>query len=274
MIGKKILTFLVFTLLIIPYTPAYSGNSLQTAKEYEEKTRADYEKTIQSYLSAIEEEPDNARKIRFMLGRFYYDYGKFREAIEQLRAVYDEDRNDKKVIKLLAMSYFMKAGYTDALSVFEKHKNNKDDECLYYHARTCEKQNLYDNAMELYEKVRKEPYKSLALERMDAINAKVKKITVDDIRDERLKEVIKTAPSQESYPNAGAVILLDEYSFEVLPDSTSVKEQYFMVKVLNDRGKGYGEIKLNYDCTYEKVELVYARTIKPDGTIVYAGTNT
>ncbi len=268
---KKIYTFIVLTLLVLADTPAYSGSNLDTAREFEKKTHANYEKTIKSYFSAMEEEPENDRKIRFMLGKFYYDYGKFEKAIEQLRTVYEKDKKAGSIIKLLAMSYFMTASYTEALSIFEKYKNNKDNECLYYHARSCEKLNLYNKALELYGKVSGKPYKSLSLERMDAINAKVKKITVDDIRDKKLKRVIKTAPSQESYPNAGAVILIDEYSFEVLPDSTSVTEQYFMVKILNDRGKRYGEIKLDYDCTYENVELVYARTIKPDGTIVYAG---
>ena len=44
-----------------------------------------------------------------------------------------------------------------------------------------------------------------------------------------------------------------------------------VVKILNDRGKHYGEINLDYDSTHEKVELAYAQTIKPDGRVVRVG---
>jgi hypothetical protein len=45
-----------------------------------------------------------------------------------------------------------------------------------------------------------------------------------------------------------------------------------MVKILNERGKNdFSEIVLGYDSTYEKVEIEYARTIKPSGEVVAVG---
>jgi hypothetical protein len=42
---------------------------------------------------------------------------------------------------------------------------------------------------------------------------------------------------------------------------------------LNERGKeGFSETAIDYDSTYEKVELEYARTIKPDGAVVEVGS--
>ena len=47
---------------------------------------------------------------------------------------------------------------------------------------------------------------------------------------------------------------------------------HVIAKIFNDRGKRrFGEIYLGYDSTYETMKIEYARTIKPDGTLVAVG---
>jgi hypothetical protein len=47
---------------------------------------------------------------------------------------------------------------------------------------------------------------------------------------------------------------------------------HYLVKIFNERGKEeFSELHIGYDSTFEEVKLEYARTIKPDGTVVYVG---
>jgi hypothetical protein len=97
-------------------------------------------------------------------------------------------------------------------------------------------------------------------------------LTVEDITDPYIRDLIKTSPGQAEYPDAGAIVLLNEETFRILSDYTAIEELHILIKILNDRGKAkYGEVKLGYDSTYEKIEIEYARTIKPDGTIISVG---
>ena len=88
-----------------------------------------------------------------------------------------------------------------------------------------------------------------------------------------MQEIIKTAPSQGKYPNAGALILLCDEKIELKPQNTAVYYEHILIKILNERGKqDFSEAVISYDSTYEKVELEYARTIRPDGAVVPVGS--
>jgi tetratricopeptide (TPR) repeat protein len=226
---------------------------------------------VNEYNLALKDPKSNASEVRFLLGKLYYQDGKYREAIKELSQVYEKEKDNFAVAKLLALSHFMQGDYTEALAIFDKYEESKDDEFLYFYGRTCEKQNLFDQAIKVYTKTTGKDYKLLASRRMTAINAQIGVATVDEIENEFIRSLIRNAPGQEEYPNAGAVILLDDEKFEILPDYTATDETHFIVKILNDRGKHYGEVELDYDSTYEKVELEYARTIRPDGTVVPVG---
>ena len=187
-------------------------------------------------------------------------------------SVYEKEKENFAVAKLLAISYFRNGDWTDALSIFDKNKDSKDEEFLYFYGKTCEKQNLFDQAIKIYGKIKGIKYKKLAQERVAYITAKVKIATVKDITDPYIRSLIETSPGQSEYPNAGAIILLSDKNFKILSDYTAVQEIHSLIKILNDRGKEkYGEVKLNYDSTYEKIEIEYARTIKPDKTIIPVG---
>ena len=62
-------------------------------------------------------------------------------------------------------------------------------------------------------------------------------------------------------------------SVEVIEDGALESNIHYLIKILNERGKeGFAESLVEYDSTFEKVELIFARTIKPDGSIVYVGS--
>ncbi|MFH1577798.1 MAG: DUF3857 domain-containing protein, partial [Candidatus Omnitrophota bacterium] len=66
--------------------------------------------------------------------------------------------------------------------------------------------------------------------------------------------------------------LFCDEGMQVTPESTAVFSEHFMIKILNQRGKQYfSEAVISYDSTYDRVELEYARTIRPDGVVVSVG---
>lgn len=268
---KTLLVFLFFLFICSVASPVLGKSHLELANEYAEQSEHFFQEAVNEYNLALKDPKSNASEVRFLLGKLYYQDGKYREAIKELSQVYEKEKDNFAVAKLLALSHFMQGDYTEALAIFDKYEESKDDEFLYFYGRTCEKQNLFDQAIKVYTKTTGKDYKLLASERMTAINAQIGVATVDEIENEFIRSLIRNAPGQEEYPNAGAVILLDDEKFEILPDYTATDETHFIVKILNDRGKHYGEVELDYDSTYEKVELEYARTIRPDKTVVSVG---
>jgi len=269
---RKTLSIVLFFLLICSVASPVLGKShLELANEYAEQSERYFQEAVNEYNLALKDPKSNVNEVRFLLGRLYYQHGKYSEATKELSQVYEKQKDNFAVAKLLALSRFLQGDYTEALAIFDKCEESKDDEFLYFYGRTCEKQNLFDQAIKVYGKITGREYKLLVSERITAINAQIGVFTVGEIENTFIRDLIENAPGQEEYPNAGAIILLENEKFEILPDYTATDEVHFLVKILNDRGKSYGEVELDYDSTYEKVELEYARTIKPDGTIVPVG---
>ena len=67
------------------------------------------------------------------------------------------------------------------------------------------------------------------------------------------------------------VILFIDEEIEIRPDNTMVSTVHLARKILREKGKELGEVQIGYDSTYERVELEYARTVTPEGKLVYAG---
>ena len=87
-----------------------------------------------------------------------------------------------------------------------------------------------------------------------------------------MRKRIESSPSQREYPDASSIYLLIDENIELTPDDRQITEFHYCLKILNDRGKEkFAEIELPYDSTYERLELEYARTIMPDGTVVTVG---
>jgi tetratricopeptide (TPR) repeat protein len=269
---RRIFSILLFFLSICYLASPVLGKShLELANEYGKESERFFQEAVNEYNLALNDPESNAGEVRFLLGKLYYQHGKYIEAIKELSQVYKKEKDNFAVVKLLALSHFMQGDYTEALAIFDEYEESKDDEFLYFYGLTCEKQNLFDQAIKVYRKITEGDYKLLASERMTAINARIGELRVEQIESKFIRDLIENAPGQEDYPNAGAIILLDDEKFEILPDYTAMDETHFIVKIFNDRGKHYGEVELDYDSTYEKVELEYARTIRPDGTIVPVG---
>lgn len=230
-------------------------------KSYAAATRL-YQRLIEN--ASREDEKD---RWRFELGKFFLSEGDYAGAIEQLRPV-----SSPQAQSLLAETLFKNSDFSEALEVFNKTGEEGSPEYLYFYGLTLEKNNLYDQAGRIYALVEKDPvFGPKVRARLQAINLSAPQAPFEGI-EENVKEVIQESPGLEKYPDASALYLLVDEDITLTGDNKLVSEAHLVIKVLNDRGKeAFGEVSLGYEATYEKLELVYARTIKPDGTVVSVG---
>ena len=76
-------------------------------------------------------------------------------------------------------------------------------------------------------------------------------------------------PGQKDFPNAGAVILLDEGTSEIFGDSKigfTIFERHRVVKIFNGSGYRHANVSVAYNQDSE-IEILEARTISADGKI-------
>ena len=240
-------------------------NTLEEAREYVLKSKAYYEDAIRQYNDLISKGKDPDR-LRLELGKLYYDHGDFKKASGQLKTVGLPDSK-----KFLALAYYHLGNFTDALEIFNKNEL-KDNEYLYYGGLTCEKLNLFDKALQMYRKITPSEFSQPAMERVNAIERQTGPVMIKDANP-LVASLIAGAPPAAQYPQAGALILLADEKFKITPQDTEVSDLHYVIKILNERGKeSFSESHIEYDSTFEKVELEYARTIKPDGTVVEVGS--
>jgi len=257
--------FIIMAAILVFFGCQAKDASLNKAKDYYRKSKAYKEQAISQYESAVSR-PGPHAQLYLELGNIYYASGEFEKAVE---AYNKSTLNEAK--KMLAISYFRDAKFTDALSVFSKYKLKGDDEYFYYNGLTCERLNLFDDALKAYGKIRGVKFSSLAKARAEAIEKNRTGALIKDV-DPLTAEIIYGCPPAEKYPQAGAIILKCDERIEVTPDWKEVSTLNYVIKILNERGKDdFSEVQISYDSTYEKVEIEYARTITPEGQVVDVG---
>jgi len=241
-------------------------SDLELARIYASKSKDFYSLAVAYYQKALSASLDNELIIE-ELGDFYFRHGDFENAIDLLKDA--ESRNARKI---LAISLYRNANFTDALAVFEKLDLQPDEgEFLYFYGLTCEELNLYTKAQEIYRKINDGNFANMARRRLENISRESEGLRIDDL-DEETRNIILNAKDAEEYPEAGAVILLSDERVRVFEDNTAVFQQRYIIKILNERGRqNFAEIEIGYDSTDESVEIEYARTIKTDGSVVMVG---
>lgn len=238
---------------------------LQQAEDSAKKSQEYYRRAIAEYGELLKKGQD-AERIHLELGRLYYGQGDFTRAIEEFRQLEGAEAK-----RLLAIAYYRKGDLSDALEIFSK-EDIPDDEYRYYHGLTCEKLNLFDQALDVYSRVKGKELAPLAAERRNIIEKQVRLRNVKEI-DPEVAKILDSAPNQEAYPQAGALVLYCDERTQISASGTQVTELHYIVKILNERGKeSFSESSIDYDSTYEKVELAYARTLRPDGAVLEVGT--
>lgn len=247
-------------------TGVLAGCVKKEAGDYAQQSQAYYQRAVSAYKELILK-GENLDSLYLQLGSLYYAHGDFGLAIEELKKT-----ANLKAKKLLAISYYRLANFTDALEIFGKQENIADEETLYYYGLTCEKLNLFDKALDIYKKIKGKEFLTQALGRRHLIEKQVNPAHISEINSE-IARILEASDGQGQYPQAGALVLFCDERIEVTPQNSQISTLHYLVKILNERGKeSFSETHIDYDATYEKVELVYARTIRPDGQVADVGS--
>ena len=236
---------------------------VEAPRRWGQQSAVFYEKAVRGYQRLLARRPQD-KTVRVALAELYANHGDYQNAITSLR-----DVEDIKAKEFLAICLYKAGEYTQALATFERLGKIPSGEYLYYYGLTCQKHNLYDQALELFAQIKDKEYVVRARERIAAIKGVNQKYlnTLEPALQQALMEA-----TQEKYPLAGAVIILVDEKITLLADNTLATQAHYIIKILNERGKNdFSEIVLGYDSTYETVEVAYAKTIKPNGEEVSVG---
>ena len=91
---------------------------------------------------------------------------------------------------------------------------------------------------------------------------------IKSVKDEDIKKLLSESPKQADYPKSSAYMLVSTETTELFPDGTSIERVYQRNKIFNERGYNYGSLSLGYREGYSEVKVLFANTVKTDGTIV------
>lgn len=83
-----------------------------------------------------------------------------------------------------------------------------------------------------------------------------------------IRGALSAFPTQEDHPNATAMFLLNYGSMEMFDDGTQIYKHIARYKIFNERGYYLAKKSIGYREDYSRVKILYANTIKPDGTSV------
>ncbi|MDD4953529.1 MAG: DUF3857 domain-containing protein [Candidatus Omnitrophica bacterium] len=257
--------FGICCLAFVIFSGCMQKSDLDLARESAAASDLYHQRAVERYKKMILRGVDLDR-LYLELGQVYYSHGEFQQAQEELRK-----SSSPAARKLLAISLYSLGNFTDAMEIFDKN-NIKDNEYLYYYGLACEKLNLFDKAQEVYRKITGGAFQERSRQRIDLIQKQASPENIRNI-DPKVAKIIAGAPVAQNYPQAGALVLSCDEKIEVSSEGTQVSSLHYLVKISNERGKReYSETSIDYDSTFEKVELEFARTIKPDGSVAEVGS--
>jgi len=233
-----------------------SKSTLSEARNYVYRSDVFYKRAVALYRRI------SGPQARLELGSVYFSHGDYESAAEELSAL-----PFAQAQRMLAMAYYRMGNFTDALEIFRKNPEGSE-EYLYYYGQTCEKLNLFDDALAVYRKIRSGGFLKQAAGRIEFIarSADYGKAGKE------MSGLIGASGGQSEYPEAGALIIFARESVEITRDNREISDCHYAVKILNQRGKeDFSEARIEYDSTYEKVQLEFARVIKPGGSVAEVG---
>jgi len=225
-----------------------------------ERLEALYRQKAQGYEAGVKKQPGD-EALKFEAAEFYYRFHEYNKTIDLLK----ESKSDQAQL-LSAKAYAKSGDLSRALELFERLKEISDDEALFLYGQTAQNSNLYPKAAELFAKVKGE-YQKQAQTALKAIDIKVEEGVPAEIKKllEEHQQFLSQIKDEET------VTLLADEETEVNSNNTMLTKSHIVQKVLKEKGKEIAEVELEYDSTYERIELEFARTVTPDGKVVYAG---
>ena len=188
------------------------------------------------------------------------------KAQDIVKDILQHDPQNKEALLLLGKILFRKNKIDEAFEIFSQLEKNLDEEALYYYGIIHEKKNLFLKAKKIYKRLILSSYREKAKQRLE----KVLKIQNELSEEDSICKFLHLPP-QEKAQECGAEILLVDEEIEITPQNTQIYTLHFIARIVNQRGKDLGEIKIEYDSTYERILSLEARTITAEGKIIKVG---
>lgn len=241
-----------------------------------------YEAAAQVYEDTLKVEPHNLYGLNH-LGLAYKQLGRLDDAERVLREAIEIDPKSarpasKNLRNYLALIYLEKgdigeaiAEFRESIRLFPKDIWSRQNLASLYeaHGRYYEAQLQYHKILEI------DPQNLLAPTRIQALAQLDRSISVSielpplNLIDIDIEEIIATAPDAADYPDADAIILLNQFSHEVTPSGKSRYTTHQVVKILTERGvQNYDDIAIPHTPKAQYITVNVARTIAPDGSVV------
>jgi tetratricopeptide (TPR) repeat protein len=243
---------------------------------YQKKSRQLSAESITAYEKAISWSEASV-EARLNLGDIYFQQGRYEKAIEVLSPLADKPGVPPVALHKLALAYLNADQLNQSLNTWERlaQLQPEDEEVMFYQGLIKEKKERYEEAQEHYMSLISSKPKSTwaykAQKQLEGIEAYGGAQTLAGVEDNEIRQIIEQAPGENEYPDAGAIILLNEIIYTIHKNHTMTTKIHRLIKILNERGKDFGEVKLDYDSSYQTVKVDFARTIKQDGRIVNVG---
>ena len=197
---------------------------------------------------ALEIDPKSARpeskNLHNYLGLIYLGRGDIGEAIAEFR----------ESVRLFPKDIWARQNLA---ALYEDHGRYYEAQLQYHKILEVDPQNLLA------------PTRLQALAQLDRFVVRSADIPPVDLIDINIDAIITQAPDASDYPDADVLILLNQFSHEVLPTGQSRYTSHQVVKIFTERGvQQYDDIAIPYNPTAQHIGLNVARTILPDGTVV------
>jgi len=224
-----------------------------------------YTRAVEAYQRQIQKNPA-AEAPRISLADLYIQSKHYAEALEALKTM-----DSPAARELRAVASFYAGDTVSSLELFERLEKESQDiapQSLLVYGKVLEGKNLYDQALAVYARITRKPFSEEAAERVNQIQLAVNTLTLDKATAALISEARK-----KQYPESpAAVILKADEGITITEDNKEITRAHIIILIKEERGKeAFGEIHLDYDATYEKVDLKFARTITEDGNIITVG---
>lgn len=84
--------------------------------------------------------------------------------------------------------------------------------------------------------------------------------------DERINQMVKDSPKFSDYPEAGAVILMQQIVHVINSDGSATTDEHILIKIMRDRGKEkFGDLKREYNVKTDSMVILTAQSRKRIG---------